>query len=183
VASGSNVTDRVRIEFFRLGSQYYIAGRYAVSAGLVPVAGNLLHHAIEMFLKGGLCAHTTEAERRRLGHELADNWSAFKTRLSATHLGKFDPVIDALDKFEDIRYPENIIQNGMGVIFQFGKTTPTAMSGQVATVPQYELFVGEIDALVKAIFDVSSVNPKAFVPTQPDGQTYLKRQNDETGLW
>jgi len=71
----------------------------------------------------------------------------------------------------------------MGVIFQFGRTTPMAVSGQANSVPNYELFVGEVAALVKAIFDVSSVNPKVFVPTQPDGQTYLKRQNDETGLW
>ena len=33
--------------FFDLGFQYYIGGRYAVAAGLAPVAGNLLHHAIE----------------------------------------------------------------------------------------------------------------------------------------
>jgi len=71
----------------------------------------------------------------------------------------------------------------MGVIFQFGRTTPMAVSGQAASVPNDELFVGEVAALEKAIFDVSSVNPKVFVPTQPDGQTCLKRQNDETGLW
>jgi hypothetical protein len=171
------------MEFFRLGSQYYIAGRYAVSAGLVPVAGNLLHHAIEMFLKGGLCANMTEAERRQLGHKLVDNWRAFKTRFSAGDFGSFDAVIDSLDKFENIRYPESIVRKGMGVIFQFGKATPIAISGSAVSVAKFELFVGEIDALVKVIFDVSSVNPKAFVPTQPDGQDYLKRQNGETGLW
>jgi hypothetical protein len=67
--------------------------------------------------------------------------------------------------------------------FSFGKTTPMVISGPAASVLHYELFVGEIDALVMAIFDVSAVNPKFFVPLQPDGQAYLKRQNDETGPW
>jgi hypothetical protein len=40
--------------FFSAGSQYYIAGRFGVFAGLNPVVGNLLHHAIEMDLKGAL---------------------------------------------------------------------------------------------------------------------------------
>ena len=41
-------------EFFRTAGQYYVAGRYAAFAGFIPVTGNLLHHAIELFLKGGL---------------------------------------------------------------------------------------------------------------------------------
>ena len=32
----------------------YAVGRYAVFAGLNPTAGNLLHHAVEMCLKGAL---------------------------------------------------------------------------------------------------------------------------------
>jgi hypothetical protein len=35
-------------EFMRLGTQYYIAARYVAWAGLLPVSGNLYHHAIEM---------------------------------------------------------------------------------------------------------------------------------------
>jgi hypothetical protein len=41
-------------EFFRYGSQYYLAGRYGMFAGLMPVAANLHHHGIEMLLKGAL---------------------------------------------------------------------------------------------------------------------------------
>jgi hypothetical protein len=40
--------------FFKTGSQYYIAGRFAAFAWFHPVAGNLFHHAIEMYLKGAL---------------------------------------------------------------------------------------------------------------------------------
>ena len=44
--------DMVRMNFFGFGYQYYLAGRYAVAAQLLPIAANLLHHAIEMLLKG-----------------------------------------------------------------------------------------------------------------------------------
>ena len=40
------------MQYFRFGTQYYVAGRYAALVWLIPVAGNLLHHAIEMYLKG-----------------------------------------------------------------------------------------------------------------------------------
>jgi hypothetical protein len=48
------MSDKEGSEFIATGTQYYVAGRYAVIAGLMPVAGNLLHHAIEMCLKGAL---------------------------------------------------------------------------------------------------------------------------------
>jgi hypothetical protein len=41
------------LEFFKTGCQHYLAGRYAAFAGLNPVIGNVLHRAIENFLKGG----------------------------------------------------------------------------------------------------------------------------------
>jgi hypothetical protein len=38
--------------FFSSASQYYVAGRFAVFVALNPVAANLMHHAVEMYLKG-----------------------------------------------------------------------------------------------------------------------------------
>ena len=40
--------------FFDSAMQYYVAGRGAFFAKLTPVAANLLHHAVEMFLKGAI---------------------------------------------------------------------------------------------------------------------------------
>ena len=54
--------DMVRINFYRFGFQYYVAGRFAVIAQFSPVAANLLHHAIEMLLKGEL-AYLDEKQR------------------------------------------------------------------------------------------------------------------------
>jgi hypothetical protein len=51
--------DHLVDELFKYGSQYYVSGRYAVLAGLIPLGGNLHHHAIEMLLKGALAKSMT----------------------------------------------------------------------------------------------------------------------------
>ena len=57
-------------QFFVAGSQYYVAGRFAVFGWLNPVAGNLLHHAIEMYLKGGLSKTKSLKGLRAFQHNL-----------------------------------------------------------------------------------------------------------------
>src|SRR4051812_553060 len=88
-------------EFFSTGMQYYVSGRYAVIAGLIPVAGNLLHHAVEMFLKGGLASSMELNRLKRLGHHLPKTWNAFKDRLARNGFERFDPVVASLHAFEE----------------------------------------------------------------------------------
>src|SRR4051812_41410629 len=117
-------TDRVRVEFFGLAFQYYIAARFAASAGLMPVVGTLFHHAIEMFLKGELCKRLSEQQRRKIGHRLTELWRAFKAQMADRSLDTFDTLISDLDKFEDIRFPEKIVSLGMSCTVGFGSRAP-----------------------------------------------------------
>jgi len=174
--------DMLRMRFFDSGFQYYVAARFAVTAGLVPVAGNLFHHAIEMCLKGELAKRLDEGQRRNIGHKLTKLWSTFKKQMAAEDsLASFDPVIEQLSKFEDIRYPEGLVLKGMLCTFAFGKAMP-AVSDPQRSEPVYQLAVGEIDALFKAILEKSSINPKFYTNRfNEDASTYLRRQN-ETGL-
>jgi hypothetical protein len=75
-------TEMVRLGFYSYGFQYYVAGRFAVIAQLSPVAANLLHHAIEMLLKGEL-AHLDEKQRKDMGHDLTKLWPAYKKQMAA----------------------------------------------------------------------------------------------------
>ncbi len=50
----ADLADLARARFCRLGIDYYVAGRFAALSGIFPVAGNQLHHAVEMLLKGAL---------------------------------------------------------------------------------------------------------------------------------
>ena len=45
-----------RASLFEAAVQYYISGRWAVFNRLYEVAGNLLHHAVEMEIKAALSA-------------------------------------------------------------------------------------------------------------------------------
>src|SRR5258705_11715997 len=66
---------RLRIEYFNAALHYYIAGRYATTAKFSPIPGNLVHHAIEFFLKAALIEKLDEATRRnKFRHNLSKLW-------------------------------------------------------------------------------------------------------------
>jgi hypothetical protein len=66
------------IIFSQREGQYYVAGRYAAFAGLVPTTGNQFHHAVELFLKGGLSKNGLSlANLKKLGHDLPEIWAMF----------------------------------------------------------------------------------------------------------
>jgi hypothetical protein len=80
--------------FFDLAMQYYIAARVsAVLVGLMPVCGNLYHHAVELFLKAGLSRKYSMrdlANRHKFGHCLPKIWAAFKADFASPALRQFD---------------------------------------------------------------------------------------------
>jgi hypothetical protein len=93
-------------EFFKTAGQYYVGGRYAAFAGLIPVTGNLFHHAVEMYLKGGLSKQGTSlADLKKLYHHLPNIWTKYKAMFNDKALDQFDDAIASLARFEDIRYP------------------------------------------------------------------------------
>jgi hypothetical protein len=173
--------DRLREEYLYYGFQYYAVARCAVAARANPVAGNLCHHAIEMLLKGGLCRHTTEDMRIRMGHRLPRIWQEFRVHFDPTgKLACFDALVQDLQGYEDIRYPEQTAQQGLSSSLQFGNAPPPEVSGNADGMPTYHLSVGAVDALVKAICDACSINPKFFTTGfQPPGSTYLRHENAE----
>jgi len=172
-------TSREQESFFKLGTEYYISGRYALFAGLSFVAGNLLHHAVEMLFKGYLSSHYNLNQLRRFGHNLVTLWSDFKSRSSLTTLAEFDSVISDLNKFEEIRYPDSIVMNGLSLsISPTQQTKAVSLNSSGPQVPAYYLTWDEIDKLVKTIFQQSSINPKFFTSTYRDSaRQYLLLNN------
>src|SRR5437763_14081811 len=101
-------------EFFATAGQYYVVGRFAAFAGLIPITGNLLHHAVEMFLKGGLSKKGLSlADLKKLNHNLPNIWTKFKTTFNDPALNQFDDAIRLLHRWEDIRYPDLTAAKGM----------------------------------------------------------------------
>ena len=170
--------ESVRSEFFSTGTQYYVAGRYAVIVGLIPVGGNLLHHAVEMFLKGGLAVSMELKELKNLGHHLPRIWRSFKARLGKDGFNRFDHTIDSLHAFEELRYPDSIISRGAQMMMGVTGTPTLAGSAQIIPTPSYELYLSEVDPLVGAVFEAASINPAFFIARLQSGaQKYLRDTN------
>lgn len=166
--------------FFQYGSQYYLTGRFAAFAGQTPVVGNLMHHAIEMFLKGALSKSMTLPEMKgKLGHQLKKAWQMFKGGANDPALDQFDATIDMLDAFEDIRYPDEIITKGAALQIDIHKAAPVMPEFEGGyTVPHYMFSLEEVDELVSVIFKAASRNPTAyFLSLGEDTKRYLKQHN------
>jgi hypothetical protein len=170
--------------FFSTATQYYVGGRFAAFAGLLPVVGNLLHHAIEMYLKGGLSKTKTLAELKDFGHNLPGVWSEFKAAFVDPTLAQFDRVVSALHAFEELRYPDSVLAKGMECTVSIKRpSSGGTASGPAGSAPQYHLCLEEIDQLVAKIFGVASLNPKFFTARlNKYARQYLNEENAESGL-
>jgi hypothetical protein len=163
--------------YFDSATHYYLLARYAVFARAVPTAGILFHHALERYFKGYLVLNLNELQRIQLGHSLKRTWKLYKRTTADPALAKHDKSVRAIDKFEDIRYPEKSTRLGAQIYFSLGHPLP----GEGPTTnhpPVYTIFVTEIDELVEAVFTKAGLNPKFFIRGLSNhGLTYLKQDN------
>ena len=158
----------------------YAVGRYAVFAGLNPTAGNLLHHAVELCLKGALAKKGKSTDYlKKLRHGLPRIWKEFKAQYPED-LGSFDPIIRGLHRFEEIRYPDEIAAQGVLPEIGRGKRPPPSEPSSLpAKVPSYRLYLGEIDELINKVLAVASINPADYASTLlPEARKYLVEEND-----
>jgi hypothetical protein len=166
--------------FFGNAIQYYVAGRYATLVWLNPVAGNLLHHAVEMCLKGALSkAGMSLPELEKLKHHLPKIWKAFKAQAGDTNLDKSDRAVRALHAFEKLRYPDSVLKVGMQSAISLRKTTsgPTG-SQRPGREPKYEFCLEDIDEIFGAVFKAARVNAKAFTcGLHEEAKQYLTKEN------
>jgi hypothetical protein len=148
----------VEAHFLDLGVQYYVAARAAMLAGLVPVCGNIYHHAIEALLKSRLSQKYSRdtLSKKPFGHNLPTLWSEFKNEFPGAAFAQHDRTVTNLDKFERLRYPDDVLQHGAEIVI--GGFVGSSSAGR----PRYELDPPEIDALVADIFQICSKNPTFF---------------------
>ena len=165
-----------KTHFFDLGFRYYVVGRFSVLARLSTVAGNQLHHAIEMFLKGHLAGTTTLDDlRKKYGHRLHDLWSGFKADQHDASLSRFDDVVQRLHEFESIRYPDRVMKEGMVCEIGIPKFTPGTDFGPE---PRFSLSLEEIDEMAEVIVRRASINPFFYTQSiSADAERYLTQEN------
>ncbi len=164
--TAGNEDDKFREWFFSLATQYYVAGRLAAIDGIVPVYGNLFHHAVEMYLKGALVGTLSVKQMRNppYKHDLNALWDSFKAKEADPALHAFTPTIAALHEFDSIRYPEQIVAKGMMVNIVWAREDVAQVIGKATMPPKYEFVINDVDGLVIEILCRASRNPKALHP-------------------
>ena len=172
------------LHMFTIGMQYYLVGRAAAWGHQVPVAGNLLHHAVEMLLKGELSKTLPLEEVKKYRHFLVKTWNAFKALHSGENLFEFDRLIVESDRFEKIRYPDEALKHG-AVMFIDWDTSKSPIQQQAGPkLPQYFLYVNEVDALIARLLEVCQVNPLGLCGSlNPEAVRFLQHKNHECEGW
>lgn len=173
--------------FFSTATQYYVAGRFAALAGLNPVVGNLLHHAIEMYLKGYLSKTKSLAHlKKKLRHNLPLIWKEFKTHINDPDFDQFDGAVSGLHSFEELRYPDSVLKKGISCMVSIKRPTCSLLSSsgtRSGPEPKYDLCLEEIDELVGRMFTAASMNPKVFLGMlSKAAKQYLCEENSVIGL-
>jgi len=176
------------------GIHYYLAGRYSMYARLTPAAGNQMHHAVELLLKAHLALSDTWQQiikyghRESYGHDLEKLWAEFKVRNPDPALAAHDDVIKELNKFEDIRYPDQLVGGGAMLSIGLHEVAPEHRTRPVELPPpapkptpehrRFYLELPRIDRLVQALFKACQYNPDVLtVLGEPHATEYLWLNN------
>jgi hypothetical protein len=176
--------ERLKHEYFFTASEYYVLGRFAFWTGSMGTCGNLLHHAIELFLKGHLLLTTpSDGLKDEFRHNLPRIWRRFKETVGDPRLAAFDRAVDEVHTFEALRYPDIVIEKG--ALFHFEVTRVDLDRSRAAdkvpgNPPRYLLALEEVDQLVPVLFDVCGLNPRAFLLgklSSPDHRKFLLQAN------
>lgn len=176
--------ENVRTNFGQLAVQYYVSGRAAAIMQLLPVTGNLLHHAVEMALKAALGSSHTLSKLKALNHHLPRIWSEFKAAFPHLELTAFDAAVATLHKYEELRYPDSIIANGAMMEFALFREHMDSPRSGPAGVPSYPLVLEDVDALIERILEVANINPRLYTGVIPqDAKHYLSLHNCHGSKW
>jgi len=143
------------------------------------MSGVLFHHALELYLKGLLCANVAETERKKgLGHDLRRLWTRYKGLAGDADLTRFDATLAEVNRFEQVRYPDRVVEHGIRTAITFSRGEFYDQSTPRRSEPLYVVTVDEIDALAAELWKNSKLNPSAFTMRyKPATLSYLDQFN------
>jgi hypothetical protein len=176
----------VSSELFRLGYEYYVVGRFGFFANVLGVAGNILHHSVEMLLKGSLATKLPLNKLEQFKHNLPKLWTAFiKANPKAVVPPGLEGVIQGLHQFESIRYPDLAVTRGVAVAASVRRASRGRIGGALGRrAVKLALSLEDVDKVVGAIFAVSEINPSFFRGIlAPEARSFLTRENANAGVW
>jgi hypothetical protein len=180
----ANDSSQARLVFTQLGFEYYLSARFCLLSRLHHIAGNVFHSAIEMFLKGELVRVIELEKLKKIGHDLKKLWRHFViNNRTDIDLQSDTASIEQIDLFERIRYPDNLISEGMELQVTIHPGDHIESDG-VIQLPTYRLSLALMDRLIIRIIDASTLNPPFFLSMIPEESTvFLRRNNEYAQRW
>jgi len=166
--------------FFDYALQYYVAGRCAFFAGSFPVAGNLFHSAVEMFLKILLKERGYSAAllKNVFLHDVKKLWIEYKRLAKDPALQKYDKVINDINLVERTRYPNRSYT--FSADLRKGTPRSKVTGPMVKGFTAFYLNLEEIDELMSALFVESNVTVdwvRSKLRRGGDAEAQYKREN------
>ena len=175
-------------QFFKTALEYYVAGRAALICRATLVPGNLFHHAVEMLVKGQLVEDGSPDGPSKIPRNSATNSRRSGRRSKADFppmgLSEFNQMIDELERFESIRYPDEILKHGAQIGLGWGRGRPIVSSS--GTEPKYQIGMGDVDAFFGRLFPLCRMNPKAYfglLALSEEGRAAITTANDACKDW
>ena len=140
-----------------------------------------------MLLKGELSKRVPLDElKAKFGHKLPRIWAAYKALFPSEDLTEFDPMIAAIEKFESIRYPDEIVDRGAIITLGFGRDAPVLYPETESDRPEpkFQIGLGDLDAFFARCFPLCRLNPQAyFLFLSSYGRSALEEGNDKSINW
>jgi len=170
--------------FYKLGLHYYASGRFAFFSAMIPVAGNLLHHAVEMVLKGRL-THSLSLVRlkRKYSHDLCKTWRRFKKCFATCDLSGDDNLVTGLHEFETLRYPDDLLEHGAHIGFTL-QANPQPIHSAIPGQPVYQLSLADVDSFMDRLFTLCSISVATYAQGLMErGKQMLIQQNASASSW
>ena len=166
----------LQTEFLSMGFQYLVLGRAAAIEEFMPVAGNVLHHAVEMFLKAALADRVSVSELKSIGHKLPILWQRCQIVLEEPEATRARAAIDKLDRFEAIRYPDGYLTRGSTISIRLSNASAPPFGANSATT--YDIVLEDVDELVAIIYRELHLNKEFFTQKRSSNVLqYLNREN------
>jgi hypothetical protein len=171
--------------FHKLAMQYYVNARFAAKVYLMPVSGNLFHHAVEMLLKSHLSHKLFLPELKdRFGHNLKKLWERFKKSFPADDLKSLDTLVWELHRFDHIRYPDGALQGGVLATISWEDVPVKLTAGKHHAEP-YVLIVPVLDKFIARIGRLFSSSQALSSNVRHDHLAWemLLERNPERAFW
>jgi hypothetical protein len=93
-------------------------------------------------------------------------------------LRRFDAAVSALNEYEELRYPNSVLNKGMLSGFELKRAQAVQVSGLVAAVPRHTLCLEDVDELMSLVFKNAGVNPTFFTGAlKKQAKEFLSEEN------